>query len=607
MTRRRSSKSPARRRRGTAAAAKKEDRWLGLGIVERSSTGSGADVTRFELGEDGFAEAAARGAAGGDAGPAHATPDLTLGALAPAALVAHAGALCVQLEKRLRRTLCTLFLPIGFPDSVSADYFEYQAWDTAQAACSYLRGVLSLAALMKGAGVGAADAAPLAAALQWMLRDGVGMLGGLCFTTLCASSFDEDVKGWRLFADAINNIGLTLDLLAPMAGEAHFSTVAAIAQLCKSMCGVAAGATKAALTQHFALRGNTADVQAKEGSQETAVTLLGMLCGWALARATGDSPAHIWVAFALLTAVHMIANYRAVAALRLPSLNRERAAALADAHLDLDLDEDGDGDGEGDGDGGGRAGRSTAAERASAPPAQWSPAGVAAGERVLGPIVRALTPWTWPWPWRPPRLPFEARGTGVGVAVGVPWRSAFGDAGGAERFRAAHSPPEALRRALPGLDAAAACFAGEHFLLTPAPLQPRARTPAAPGAPRVVSAVLGERAGPRDELVAYYLAHAAARELALPWRAGAATGREGEGEGEDEGEGGGEGEGEGQSGGGAEGGSGEEAQLQLCVNEAVLLHRGAARRWVALLEREGWSVERGLLGAGPFRCRWRED
>ncbi len=41
--------------------------------------------------------------------------------------------------------------------------------------------------------------------------------------------------------------------------------------------GVAGGATRAALTQHFALSGNAADVAAKEQSQETAVTATGMI------------------------------------------------------------------------------------------------------------------------------------------------------------------------------------------------------------------------------------------------------------------------------------------------------------------------------------------
>jgi hypothetical protein len=42
---------------------------------------------------------------------------------------------------------------------------------------------------------------------------------------------------------------------------------------------VAAGSTKAAITAHLATQRNTADVQAKEGAQETLVTLCGMLLG----------------------------------------------------------------------------------------------------------------------------------------------------------------------------------------------------------------------------------------------------------------------------------------------------------------------------------------
>jgi hypothetical protein len=66
------------------------------------------------------------------------------------------------------------------------------------------------------------------------------------------------------------------------------------------MCGVSAGATKASLTAHFALDSNMADVQAKEGSQETAVTLLGLLAGGAFAHWCNNNSTTIWVAFGLL-------------------------------------------------------------------------------------------------------------------------------------------------------------------------------------------------------------------------------------------------------------------------------------------------------------------
>ncbi|CAN0458616.1 unnamed protein product, partial [Laminaria digitata] len=46
------------------------------------------------------------------------------------------------------------FLPTGYPSSVRKDYMEYQSWDTVQALCGYLRGVLCLTAMLHASGVG---------------------------------------------------------------------------------------------------------------------------------------------------------------------------------------------------------------------------------------------------------------------------------------------------------------------------------------------------------------------------------------------------------------------------------------------------------------------
>lgn len=47
-----------------------------------------------------------------------------------------------------------VFLPEGFPESVSSDYFEYQMWDTLQAFASSVSGSLATAAVLGGLGVG---------------------------------------------------------------------------------------------------------------------------------------------------------------------------------------------------------------------------------------------------------------------------------------------------------------------------------------------------------------------------------------------------------------------------------------------------------------------
>jgi hypothetical protein len=98
--------------------------------------------------------------------------------------------------------------------------------------------------------------------------------------------------------------GMLMDLISPLFPRA-FVTLLCLGSLARSVTGVASGATRAALTQHFALRKNAADVSAKEGSQETAATLVGMSMGIVVARLTSGNPVSLWVSFLLLTAFHM--------------------------------------------------------------------------------------------------------------------------------------------------------------------------------------------------------------------------------------------------------------------------------------------------------------
>ncbi|CAA0825543.1 Protein root UVB sensitive 3 [Striga hermonthica] len=98
--------------------------------------------------------------------------------------------------------------------------------------------------------------------------------------------------------------------------------------------GVASGATRAALTQHFALQNNAADISAKEGSQETVATMIGMALGMLLARVTAGHSVAIWFCFLSLTIFHMYANYKAVRSLSLATLNSERSSILLSHYME---------------------------------------------------------------------------------------------------------------------------------------------------------------------------------------------------------------------------------------------------------------------------------
>ena len=218
-------------------------------------------------------------------------------------------------------TLRTLFLPAGYPHSTRAGYLEYQGWDVIQGLCSYLRGNLATRSTLIALGVGDIEASATSGALTKVFRDAASMIGSLLFTYLFASAFGRNIRQWRLFADVINDVGLTLAFVAPMFGKDYFLPITIVAGLCTSACGISAGATKAAISQWFAIDNNLTDLVAKEGSQETAVNVLGLLGGWAMLTTFNSSGSAVAWSFALLTVLHVVANVCAIQHLRFETLN----------------------------------------------------------------------------------------------------------------------------------------------------------------------------------------------------------------------------------------------------------------------------------------------
>lgn len=231
------------------------------------------------------------------------------------------------------KVLADTFLPAGYPHSVRPEYLQYQAWDALQGLSSYLRSVLTTRSVLAGIGVGSAAATSLSAAMTWVLRDGCGMVGGLVIAYSCAGSFEVYVKEWRLFADFLNNLALTLDLMSSVQDARYYIPIVLLSTLSKAGCGLIAGATKTRISSHFALKGHLADVSAKESTQETAIALIGLVLGMLLARVVADSELLTWTAFLLLLLLHQYGNYRLIKTLVFHSLNPQRARIVTDMLL----------------------------------------------------------------------------------------------------------------------------------------------------------------------------------------------------------------------------------------------------------------------------------
>lgn len=90
---------------------------------------------------------------------------------------------------------------------------------------------------------------------------------------------DIDSKKWRIRADILNDIAMASEIMILPHFPDYATFILCATTSIKAIVGVAGGATRSALTQHHAIRGNLADVASKDNSQETCVNLIASFVG----------------------------------------------------------------------------------------------------------------------------------------------------------------------------------------------------------------------------------------------------------------------------------------------------------------------------------------
>ncbi|PYI04939.1 DUF647 domain protein [Aspergillus sclerotiicarbonarius CBS 121057] len=272
------------------------------------------------------------------AGPAHVTHDKKYGEGWGRVDVAHApsSAPASWSSKALLDFLVDVFLPAGYPHSVTDDYAPYQFFDSLQAFSSSIAGLLSSRAVLQGVGVGNADASPTSALLLHILQDTSGRIATILFAHRVGTALEPECKMYRLAADIFNDLAMILDCLSPMipAGAPRV-IILSTAGVLRALCGVAGGSSKASLSAHFSRWGNLAEVNAKDSSQETIISLIGMLVG-SLVVSHVTSFAATWISLLMLLALHLSLNYAAVRSVQMTSLNRQRANIVFSTILSSD-------------------------------------------------------------------------------------------------------------------------------------------------------------------------------------------------------------------------------------------------------------------------------
>ena len=141
----------------------------------------------------------------------------------------------------------------------STNYLRYIFYDNIQDLSTSLRSVLATQRILHGMGVGRSGATALSATINFLIRDGCGMAASLLFTSYVSHSFRRNVKRWKYFADIMVDFGITLEIVAPSVltipfMHGWFLPLLCLGNVCKALCGVAAGACGGALQMYWAVK-----------------------------------------------------------------------------------------------------------------------------------------------------------------------------------------------------------------------------------------------------------------------------------------------------------------------------------------------------------------
>jgi hypothetical protein len=222
-----------------------------------------------------------------------------------------------------QRKLIEVFFPKYYPHSVTRNYWSFTKWNLVAAVSGTLTGVLSTQALLRALGMGAEGALPVAATLNWVIKDGFGLLGGVLYTALFSGRFDSEPKRYRFYASVSLQVATLSELLTPLV-PSMFLVMASLSNVGKNIAWLALSGTRAQMHQSLCLKDNLGDVTAKAGSQNTAAGLVGTGLGVLVAAAVGDSFSASMMAYVPLSCISLYSIYRSNGAVSTRSLNLQR-------------------------------------------------------------------------------------------------------------------------------------------------------------------------------------------------------------------------------------------------------------------------------------------
>ncbi|KAE8707067.1 Protein root UVB sensitive 4 [Hibiscus syriacus] len=222
------------------------------------------------------------------------------------------------------------------PKQVSENYTGYVKWKFLHRVFSSALQVLATQAMFRAIGFGYSRSLTSAAALNWVLKDGLGRLSRCIYTASLASAFDTNLKRVRFSTSLLFTLSIGVELFTPIFPQ-HFLLLASLANVAKQMSLACYMATSPPIHRSFAIAGNLAEVSAKSQIQSVCFDNLGLMLAAVLnlslknnQRLQAGLP---FILYPIFSAVDLFGIYQGLKYVHLQTLTKDRIEIIIDTWI----------------------------------------------------------------------------------------------------------------------------------------------------------------------------------------------------------------------------------------------------------------------------------
>lgn len=252
----------------------------------------------------------------------------------------HASFYLQKKLKEIPQKAARLLLPANYPHSVSNGYLGFVSFCFTASIAGSASMVLSTQTLLLAVGIvgqggSSTSVGIMAGALNWVMKDFMGQLGGIIFASKMGKTkaFDNDPKRWRMVAATALDGATLLEILSPLCYSSLVLPIASIANIGKNIGFLTASASRASLHQSLAVTGNLGDVTVKAGSQSMVASLAGTSLGIGLSTVLDHDILNFGICFVCLAVIHQGCTYLSLQNVSLTHFNRNRLRLAMDHYI----------------------------------------------------------------------------------------------------------------------------------------------------------------------------------------------------------------------------------------------------------------------------------